>query len=72
MVTLGHHAVGVAPPQSPRAVFSGHAEARLGGHVNQADVNRPKEVGDGDQAAHLVRVGVRDGLGLRLGLELGY
>jgi len=70
VVALGHHTLGVAPPQSPRAVFSGHAEARLGGHVNQADVDRPEEVGDGDQAAHLVRVRarVRDGLGLGLGL----
>ena len=70
-VALGHHhAVSVAPPQSLRAVFSGRTGARLGGHVNQADVDRPKEVGDGDQAAYLIRVGVGDGLELGLGLGL--
>ena len=38
--------------------------------MNQADVDRPKEVGDGDQAAYLIRVGVGDGLELGLGLGL--
>ena len=37
--------------------------------MNQADVDRPKEVGDGDQTAYLIRVGL--GGGLELGVELG-
>jgi len=64
------HAVSGASPQSPRAVFSGHTEARLGGHMNQADVDRPKEVGDGDQTAYLIRVGLGGGLELGVGLGL--
>ena len=66
-MALGHHAVSVAAAQSARAVFSGHARARLGGLMYQADVDRPKEVRDADQVAHLVKGWVRDRLGLGFG-----
>ena len=59
-MALGHHAVSVAAAQSARAVFSGHARARRGGLVYQADVDRPKEVRDADQVAHLIKDWVRD------------
>ena len=66
-MALGHHAVSVAAAQSARAVFSGHARARRGGLVYQADVDRPKEVRDADQVAHLIKDWVQDRLGLGFG-----
>ena len=57
----------MAAAQSARAVFSGHARGRRGGLVYQADVDRPKEVRDADQFAHLIKDWVQDRLGLGFG-----